>query len=265
MTEHLATCCHVCGEPKKVFSNGKVAKWCGRCKNRPSRDRNCETCGVLIKARAGSGQVPSRCPECTPRKLKRLVQNDNSPTCWVCGKDRGRFADGRLKKCCNRRLPPIATRKQCPQCGNHFIQHYYASNTVFCSDECRKVIRCLRQRQLPSLHTCVCCGSLFFTAKSFATCCSPKCARHRANLRYSLRRKRITSRTVETVDPKKVFERDHYKCWICLGPCRRDFIKGDPASPTIDHITPISLGGDHSYANCATAHLTCNSQKGERI
>ena len=32
-------------------------------------------------------------------------------------------------------------------------------------------------------------------------------------------------------------------------------------APTIDHIVPISLGGEHSYANCQAVHFMCNSKK----
>ena len=32
-------------------------------------------------------------------------------------------------------------------------------------------------------------------------------------------------------------------------------------APSIDHIVPLSKGGEHSYANCALAHTGCNSAK----
>ncbi len=69
--------------------------------------------------------------------------------------------------------------------------------------------------------------------------------------------------TVEKVVKRKVFERDRYKCWICLGPCTRKWTVGDPASPTVDHAIPVAKGGKHSYDNCRTAHAICNILKGD--
>jgi 5-methylcytosine-specific restriction endonuclease McrA len=35
-------------------------------------------------------------------------------------------------------------------------------------------------------------------------------------------------------------------------------------SATIDHIKPLSKGGEHSYANTALAHYGCNARKRDR-
>lgn len=55
----------------------------------------------------------------------------------------------------------------------------------------------------------------------------------------------------------KVFERDGYKCNYCSKQLTR-------FNATLDHIQPISKGGDHSYDNLITACLPCNSQKGSK-
>jgi 5-methylcytosine-specific restriction endonuclease McrA len=34
--------------------------------------------------------------------------------------------------------------------------------------------------------------------------------------------------------------------------------------PTLDHLMPVSRGGEHSYRNVGTAHRGCNSRKGAR-
>lgn len=53
----------------------------------------------------------------------------------------------------------------------------------------------------------------------------------------------------------KVFERDEYKCHYCKKQLTR-------FSATLDHIQPVSKGGDNSYDNLITACLLCNSQRG---
>lgn len=55
----------------------------------------------------------------------------------------------------------------------------------------------------------------------------------------------------------KVFERDNYKCHYCSKQLTR-------FTATLDHIQPVSEGGDNSYDNLTTACLHCNSRRGSK-
>ena len=55
----------------------------------------------------------------------------------------------------------------------------------------------------------------------------------------------------------KVFERDGYKCYYCDKQLTRFTV-------TLDHIQPVSKGGDNSFDNLATSCLHCNSRRGNR-
>ncbi len=55
----------------------------------------------------------------------------------------------------------------------------------------------------------------------------------------------------------KVFERDEFKCHYCKKQLTR-------FSATLDHIQPVSKGGDNSYDNLITSCLHCNSQRGNK-
>lgn len=55
----------------------------------------------------------------------------------------------------------------------------------------------------------------------------------------------------------KIFERDEYKCRYCAKQLTR-------FTATLDHVQPVSRGGDNSYDNLATSCLHCNSQRGNR-
>lgn len=59
---------------------------------------------------------------------------------------------------------------------------------------------------------------------------------------------------VEDVHKLVLLERDDGVCGICGGDV-------DPLNFDIDHIVPLSRGGEHSYANTQTAHPICNSKK----
>lgn len=68
-------------------------------------------------------------------------------------------------------------------------------------------------------------------------------------------RARKTNQFVEYVNPQTLYERDRGICGICSKHVDlKDF--------SIDHIKPLSKGGEHSYINTQTSHLSCNMQKG---
>jgi len=55
----------------------------------------------------------------------------------------------------------------------------------------------------------------------------------------------------------KIFERDGFKCHYCDKQLTR-------FSATLDHIQPVSRGGDNSFQNLTTSCLHCNSQRGNK-
>lgn len=72
-----------------------------------------------------------------------------------------------------------------------------------------------------------------------------------------------------SVKSRGVFERDGYRCQLCMRKCLRKFtIVNDvphPLSPTVDHIVAISLGiKGHTWDNVQCACWECNVAKGAR-
>lgn len=60
---------------------------------------------------------------------------------------------------------------------------------------------------------------------------------------------------VERIDPLYVHDRDGGICHICG--------KGVAlAEMTLDHLVPLSKGGNHTHDNVCVAHLSCNSSRG---
>lgn len=79
--------------------------------------------------------------------------------------------------------------------------------------------------------------------------------RHRRHQAAYLARKR--GAFVEHIEPVVVLERDDGVCGICGGDV-------DPTNFHVDHVIPLALGGEHSYANVQTAHPLCNIRKGAK-
>ena len=62
-----------------------------------------------------------------------------------------------------------------------------------------------------------------------------------------------------------VIQRDGINCGICTEPVDTDLAAPHPGSATIDHIEPISLGGDIGIGNTQLAHWRCNQIKQQRV
>lgn len=72
----------------------------------------------------------------------------------------------------------------------------------------------------------------------------------------------------QNVSLKKLILRDFGICQICGKPIDKSSFSGKgcgPLYPTIDHIIPLSKGGNHVWDNVQLAHLKCNSMKGDRM
>lgn len=147
----------------------------------------------------------------------------------------------------------------------------------------------LRTRNLQpqgSLATCRECGALYAVAAGCeGVFCSLKCramtgsrAGHlarwgtsepmskqaRERMKSARRRAKMRGCSVEKVEPLVVFERDGWRCHICRKSVDRRLSGRDRMGPTLDHLIPLSAGGEHSYANTALAHRSCNSSRGAR-
>jgi len=55
-------------------------------------------------------------------------------------------------------------------------------------------------------------------------------------------------------------------CWLCGLPIDRALPPNHPMSATVDHVEPLSLGGDPlDPSGLRPAHHGCNSRRGNRI
>ena len=74
------------------------------------------------------------------------------------------------------------------------------------------------------------------------------------NMNYHLRKE---LNWVEDVDYDVIFNRDEGVCKLCGLEVEHD-------DGAVDHVIPLSRGGEHSYANTQLSHWLCNCKKGNR-
>ncbi len=153
-------------------------------------------------------------------------------------------------------------KAKCKNCGRKFEAQVGA---MYCSAECKG----LNVKLTAKRFYCAECNQCVQTSyrdkrKKF---CSNVCSRRsEVRVRRKMERARLRNVQVEKVDPIKVFERDGWKCQICGGKtpkAKRGMI--DERAPELDHIVPLSVGGEHSYKNTQCACRECNGKKGNRV
>ena len=126
--------------------------------------------------------------------------------------------------------------------------------------------RSRRRRVQNTTHVCKYCLQEFTVRGNHrrVTCGSDGCKklamRDVVNRRIALRKKA----TIEVFTHLEIFERDRWVCGLCGKKVDNRLKYPNPLSAALDHVVPLSRGGDHSRANTQLAHFACNSVKGAR-
>ncbi len=238
------------------------------------RTIQCLTCGKQFTHIGGNGRPPKHCSaKCGRKKLLSGRRHDRPEECEGCGDKRGLFG-GLCDECrpVQAQIMRHAYRRR-DRGRDHLPPHLVAY-----------VGRAERQASSPlnKDHQCAVCGATFRPKEANrTTVCSRECGFiHRArevkacfglsedspNHRDRIKpRRRVETHggRYEHVNPSKVFDRDGWRCGLC-GRMTRPDKRGtnDPRAPELDHILPVSKGGDHTYANTQCACRACNIAKG---
>jgi len=92
-------------------------------------------------------------------------------------------------------------------------------------------------------------------------------------LSKATRRARMAEAIVDKdISLNRLFEKDEGICYICGKKCDKKDIRYENGAwivggryPSIDHVKPLSKGGEHSWKNVKLAHYSCNVKKGNRL
>jgi 5-methylcytosine-specific restriction endonuclease McrA len=160
----------------------------------------------------------------------------------------------------------------CQQC--EALYSSVTSGSKYCSSACGTEFHLERRKQenkkkVEALPKRICgeCGS-GFQPRSLrdSKYCSAKCLRKtHKRIGKAVRRARERTNVVELVNVFTVFTRDKWTCQQCRVRTPRS-LRGsyDPKAPELDHIIPLSRGGEHSYRNVQCLCRSCNGSKGSK-
>jgi hypothetical protein len=165
---------------------------------------------------------------------------------------------------------------KCPGCLTLFCPLGGVRSFRYCSPGCsgqpdlegQRLRYRVRHRATKSKPVnCSVCGAWFSRLQRGAgALCSVSCAKvakaARCRIACAARRKLLAR--AEMIDPFAVFERDGWACVYCGVPTPRD-LRGStrPTAPELDHVTPVSKGGSHTWGNLVCACRKCNAEKSD--
>jgi 5-methylcytosine-specific restriction endonuclease McrA len=188
---------------------------------------------------------------------------------------------------------PGPYKKQCDDCAaSAFVECRWCGSRCsrrgqsFCSPGCRAIgtgatrvgPRLERECALPE------CGVRFEPKYSAVRCCSERHGKllynresradgrqvnawndRRRNNAQARRARMKGARNGGSVFLGEIIERDGLDCHLCGRPVDMDLAWPHRDSKSVDHVIPLSRGGEHVLANCALAHMGCNSSKGAKL
>ena len=155
----------------------------------------------------------------------------------------------------------------CPYCSQPFEQtRGRGQPKKYCSRRCQANGSKSHERKLPrgerQCKECQCVFERGLFDKRIAFC-SDACRRKNLRRRSEqVRRARMRGVACENVEALVVFARDGWHCQLCgISTPKRLHGSVNPRAPELDHIVPLSAGGEHSYRNTQCACRKCNNSK----
>ena len=224
---------------------------------------------TIVSDAIGVGKPMHKCGACGVYFVPKAKDRTK-----FCGRECGLSFTGLQRKARTNgaRVYVTTIRARCKVCRNRFdASHPFAAH---CTDACRQ--EGARQysnaanaaKHVVRKHICAECNLSFVPeyGDKRRKYCSDACAKRRS--RRSSKQTRRAERkgcAASRVDAMQVFARDGWRCQLCnrkTPQAKRGTYAAN--APELDHIMPLSLGGEHTYANTQCACRSCNAAKGAK-
>lgn len=256
------------GKVAPAFRPGLICVECGEKPVPKGRKKTCSRkCQRARERKAYRAKlVPHTCDHCgEPFMGKRWHKNAEHQNRYCSKECEGLAKRLRFGKPCEHGYP---SHSACDQCG----AQYERKRNVIKGPFCRLTERPSTWRWVAG--SCAECGENFvgewhprWPCRFCSNACINRVARrkHRAvygRLDDPRKRARRYGVAYEPLKRTEIFERDGYCCQICGRQTLRKAKVPNPRAPTVDHIVPMSEGGDHLYINVQCACFECNWKKG---
>lgn len=229
----------------------------------------CTTCGIMFLA--GRHQKEESCTCSRECRYSKSRYSNRTVSCRQCGtKIEGasratKYCSDECQSIYNAANPKLRPRT-CVGCGDGFNASF--KKQIYCSNPCKA--KWARKKALGEVCCKTCNNTFTPTPDTYMDYCSDDCKR--AAKRADWVRNNVKRQSIMTAVPIKhrintaeIFARANNICQICGILTKREGGKYSPDYPTIDHIIPISKGGQHIASNLQCACLRCNMSKGAKV
>ena len=220
----------------------------------------CTTIGCHNIPRSRYGGYCAHCRHQNKIANKPNTWRNVGKPCIECGSPLGRYQGKYCSTRCSNRAGARTERQRHPD-------KYKARRRgqEKRRQERRRLTKLELRRQGAFLKQCPHCDTTFdsFTHQGrLKTYCTNRCENGAREYR---RRVRKQNAFVEVVSKKKLLKWQDGRCYHCNCKIRLDVEAPHPKSLTLDHLVPLALGGEHSYANTVASCFNCNCAiKGDR-
>lgn len=162
-----------------------------------------------------------------------------------------------------RKRPPLPPSLQCAVCNASFRPSKI--NSKCCSKKCQGHYQWLESGKwiatwLRQASGCDDCGEPYFRPGVSSGLCED-CAQARRQEHFRRKNRRRRGLTPGGYTLTEIGDRDGWRCHLCQKKVNRSLSGMDDDGPTIDHLNPVSAGGDDSRQNVALAHRSCNVKR----
>jgi hypothetical protein len=140
---------------------------------------------------------------------------------------------------------------KCVVCSKEFIKK--TSWQITCSYQCGYTHQNSKKPKRQNLGNCKRCDKSLIGKKSHAMYCSKTCKSMDHTYKH-----RAKTRMVGVTRRMEIIERDDSTCYICNTSVNFNEIE-------LDHLIPVSKGGNSSNENVAVSCMKCNRSRGNRI
>lgn len=201
----------------------------------------------------------TQCTWCSRQAaLARSWRNAGKP-CKECGEPLRRYQAKYCSPSCSNRGSDKLFRKNNPDAYRAMRQRQRKR-----SNEKRRLVKLEAAKKGAFLRICVYCDKQFDAYRprgKIPNYCSKRCENRAGEHR---RRARKRKAFIEVVSVKKLAKWQNWKCHLCGGLIDKNAKVPDKNALTLEHLIPLSKGGEHSYQNCVAAHFYCNAIKSDR-
>lgn len=215
--------------------------------------------------------------------------------CPVCNKE---FTTKRKHQMyCSHDCQAQSMRKErasgvCMYCGKYFTAKRYTAVGKYCSHQCQindlhqqkldklkqeqlvkekrkqekeqQKLQAERLNQLAHYKECAECGTVFYAQHLAVKYCSDSCRKKHFN-RYHDHRLDKCAVKDPSITLAKLYVKYNGVCQICGQKLPLDCDLNDDRHPSIDHIIPVSKGGNHTWDNVQLLCRKCNCKKRNAI